>query len=123
MSGIESFGGNAAVAVPTCIMSFVAAPAVVVTASVVVVSSAVYDPVFDAVSSVSTTAVVTTLGGSVDKVAVLVFGAVVLGAVITAFTDAMFASKLNVFSCHFLFWECFPCLGPGMLSVRDNKKN
>jgi len=73
------FAGNAAVAVSTCVMSFAsfaAVPAVVVTASVVVVSSAVYDPVFGAVSSVSTAAVVTTLGGSVDKVASLAFGVV-----------------------------------------------
>ena len=88
-----------------------------VTASVVVVSSAVYDPVFDAVSSVSTAAVVTMLGGSVDKVAVLAFGAVVLGAVIMAFTDAMFASKLNAFLRHFFLLPCLPCPGPSMLSL------
>jgi len=123
VSGIESFGGNAAVAVSMCVALFVAAPAVVATASIVVVSSAVYDLVFGAVSSVSTAAVVTTLGGSVDKVAVLVFGVVVLSAIIMAFMDAIFTSKLNTFSHHFLFWELFPCLGPGILSVKDNKKS
>jgi len=97
--------------------SFAAAPAVVVTASVVVVSRAVYDPVFGAVSSVGMAAVVTTLGGSVDKVAVLAFGAVVLGAVIMAFTDVMFALSLDVSLCHFFLLPHLPCPGPGMLSV------
>jgi len=120
------FAGNAAVAVSMCVVSFAlfaAVPAVVVTTFIVVVSSAVYDLVFGAVSSVSTAAVVTTLGGSVDKVAVLAFEAVVLNAVITALTDAIFASKLNAFSHRFFFWECLPCPGPGILNVIDNKKS
>ena len=104
----------------TCValfVSFAAAPAVVVTASVVVVSSAVYDWVFDAVSSVSTAVVVTMLGGHVDKVAILTFGAVVLSAIITALTAITFALKLVVFLCHFFLLPCLPCPGPSMLSV------
>jgi len=46
-----------------------------------------------------------------------VFGAVVLSAIITAFMDPMFASKLNAFLCHFFLLPCLPCPGPGMLSV------
>ena len=36
----------------------------------------------------------------------------------TVFTATMFAFKLNAFSCHFFFWECFLCPGPGMLSTK-----
>jgi len=57
----------------------------------------VYDPVFGAISSVSMAAVVTTLGGSVGKVAILMFGVVVLGAVITALTAVTFTLKLDMF--------------------------
>ena len=47
----------------------------------------------------------------------VVFGVVVLGAIITAFTDTMFMSKLNAFLHHFFLLPCLPCPGPGMLSV------
>jgi hypothetical protein len=62
--------------------------------------------------SVSSAAVVTALSGNVARVAILAFR--VLGAVITVLMAAIFVSKLNMFSRHFFFWECFPCPGPGM---------
>jgi hypothetical protein len=62
--------------------------------------------------SVSLATVVTALSGDVARVAVLTFR--VLGAVITVLMAAIFASKLNAFSCRFFFWECFPCPGPGI---------
>jgi hypothetical protein len=31
----------------------------------------------------------------------------------------MFAFRLNVFSRHFFFWECFPCPGPGIAEYRN----
>jgi hypothetical protein len=65
-------------------------------------------------SSVDSAAVVTVLGDDVVKADVFAFRAVVFDAVITVSTAAIFASKLNVFSCRFFFWECFPCPGPGI---------
>jgi hypothetical protein len=32
-------------------------------------------------------------------------------------TAALFSFKLSMFLCHFFFWLCLPCPGPGMLSV------
>jgi hypothetical protein len=71
-----------------------------------------YELVSGVVSSVSAAAVITVLGGSVAKVAVLAFGADVLGAVITAFTVAIFA--LSVFLRHFFLLLRLPCPGPGI---------
>ena len=53
------------------------------------------------------------LVSSIGSVAVLVFRAEVLDAIITTFTAVMFAFGSNVFSCEFFFWLRFP--GPGML--------
>jgi hypothetical protein len=72
--------------------------------------------VYGAVSSVSESVVVVSLGGNVVRVAVLMFGVVVLNAIITAFTAAILAFKLDVFLHHF-FWLCLPSLGLGILSV------
>jgi hypothetical protein len=89
---------------------------VVVAVSVVLVGIvAVYELVSGTVSSVSTAAVVTTLDGSIAKVAVLALGADVLNAVITAFTAVMFMFKLDAFSHHFFLWLRLPCPGPGIL--------
>jgi hypothetical protein len=41
----------------------------------------------------------------------------------TAFTAAIFAFKLNAFSRPFFFGARFPCPGPGILNVGDNKKS
>jgi hypothetical protein len=54
------------------------------------------------------------LGGNGSDVAVLVFSAAVLDAVIMAFTAAMFAFRLNAFSCHFFLLLRLPCPGPGI---------
>ena len=74
------------------------------------------------VSFVSGAIMILSLGDNDFDMVVLMFGAFVLSAISMAFMDAMFASKFNAFSCCFLFWECFSCLGPGMLSVKDNIK-
>jgi hypothetical protein len=58
------------------------------------------------------------LGGNIVKVAVLVFGVIVLDAIIMAFTVAIFTFNLDVFSHHFFLWLRLPCPGPGMLGVR-----
>jgi uncharacterized membrane protein YbhN (UPF0104 family) len=90
--------------------------AVVVAVFVVVASSvAVCELVSCAGSSASSAAVVTALGSDIARVVILAFR--VLDAVITAFTAAIFASKLNTFSRRFFFWACFPCPGPGILNV------
>ena len=76
--------------------------------------------------------------GAVSAIAVAVFAIVVVcGAVsfvsgsvlavrvsvfITAFTATMFMFKLNVFSHHFFFWECFPCPGPGIAEYKRLRK-
>jgi len=64
----------------------------------------------------------TALGGDAVRVAVLALGTVVLSAVIMALTAVVFSFNLGTFSRHFFFWLCFPCPGPGMLSVKDRKK-
>ena len=122
MSGVESFGGDEAVAVLTHIMllvSFVltvAGFAVVVAVVVVVAGSvAVYKLVSGVASSVNSAAVVTVLGGNVGRVVVLVFGAIVLDAIITALMAVMFAFKLDTFLCHFFLWLRLPCPGPGIV--------
>jgi hypothetical protein len=122
VSGVESFGGDAAVAVLTRVVllasfvSTVAGFAVVVAVVVVVAGSvAVYKLISGVASSVNSAAVVTALGGDVVRVVVLAFGAVVLDAIITALTAAMFAFKLDAFSRHFFLWARLPCPGPGML--------
>ena len=101
-------------------VSTAAAFAVAVAVVVVVVGCvAVYEPMIFAVSSVSSAAVVTALGGDVVRVAALAFGADVLdAAVITEFTAIMFAFILDALSRHFFFWPRLPCPGPGMLSVK-----
>ena len=73
--------------------------------------------------------------GAVSAIAIAMFAIVVVcGAVsfvngpvltvrvsvfIMVFTATMFAFKLNVFSHHFFFWECFPCPGPGIAVYRN----
>ena len=127
MSGAESFGGDAVVAVLTHIAllgmlaSFVGEVAVVVSVAGVMDCVAVYALISASVSSVESAAVVTALGGGIAKVVILAFR--VLDAVIMAFRAAIFMSRLNVFSHRFFFWECFPCPGPGILNVIDNKKS
>ena len=94
MSDVESFGDDAAVAVSTrvsLLASFVLTAAVFAVAVAVVSHVAVCGLISWAVSSVSSAAVVTALGGNIVMVAILAFGAVVLNAIITAFMAAMFA--------------------------------
>ena len=78
--------------------------------------------VFGAILFVGLAVVATALGGSVAKVAVFAFGAVVFGAVITALTAAVFSFKLGALSRHFFFWLRFPCPGPGMLGIRAEQR-
>jgi hypothetical protein len=61
-------------------------------------------------------AVVTALGGNVIGMAILAIGDDVLDAVITAFTAAIFVSKMDAFLCHFFLWAHLPCPGPGMFA-------
>ena len=107
MSSVESTGGGAAVAVsmPVALLALLAS----------CVGGLV---VFGAISSVCVAAVRIVPGGSVVKVVVFAFGAVVLGAVIMVPTAAMFSFSLGAFSHHFFFWEHLPCPGPGMLSTK-----
>jgi hypothetical protein len=124
------FIDDAAVAVSTRIVllasfvSTVAGFAVVVAVVVVVAGSvAVYELISSVASSVNSAVVVTTLGGNIVRVVVFSFRAVVLDAVITVFTAAIFV--LSVFSHHFFLLFRLPCPGPGMLSVeteRNRKK-
>jgi hypothetical protein len=74
-----------------------------------------------AVSFADGVTAVVSLGSNVVDVAMVALGAVVFDAIITAFTAAILAFKLNVFSRHFFFWERLPCPGPGILSVRYEK--
>ena len=124
MSDVESFGDDAAVAVSTrvsLLASFVLTAAAFAVAVAVVSRVAVCGLISCAVSSVSSAAVVTALGGNVVMVAILAFGAVVLDAIITAFTAAIFAFKLDAFSRHVFLWLRLPCPGPGMLSVETER--
>ena len=70
-----------------------------------------------AVEFVSDVVAVSSSGNGIVDVAVVAAGADALGAVITAFTAAIFEFKSNAFSCCFFFWECFPRPGSGILSV------
>jgi len=83
--------------------SFGAAFAVVALVVVVVVACrAVYDAVLAAVSFASSgVAMISSLGDDNFDIAVLTFRVVVLDAVITVFTAAIFTFKLDAFSCHF----------------------
>ena len=74
-------------------------------------------------SGVDIDVAVVLLGNNIVNGAVVALGAIVLDAVITAFTAAIFMFKLNTFLRHFFFRACFPCPGPGILNVRDNKKS
>jgi hypothetical protein len=105
-SGGESmwFVDDAAVAVSICVVLLASFAS---TVSVVVVGSV-------AVYKLLSGAVITTLGGNVARVAVFAFAAIVLDAVITVFTAAIFALGC-AFSHHFFFWLRLPCPGPGML--------
>ena len=62
---------------------------------------------------------VVSLGSNGVGKTVVVLGAVILDAVITVFTAAIFTFKLNAFLHRFLFWECFPCPGPGIAEYRN----
>jgi ABC-type Fe3+-siderophore transport system permease subunit len=117
---------DAAVAVPTCVSSaasFADVFVVVVTVVTDVGGVVVYILPFSAVLFAGATVVVASLNGNGADGAVLAFRGVVLDAVITAFTAVILAFELDAFSRHFFFWERFPCPDPGILSVRDNKKN
>ena len=119
-----SFVGDAAMAVSTrvallgLLASFVGELAVVISVAGVTGCVAVYTLVFEAISSVSSAAVVTALGGNIVRVAVVAFRVVVLDAVNTAFMAVMFVFMLDALSRHFFFWPRLPCPGPGMLSVK-----
>jgi hypothetical protein len=111
-----------AVAVSTCItlLALLVSLAGVVSAAVaieesVVVCRAVYGAIFGTVPFAS--GFVTSVGGNVPNVVILVGKATVLNTVITALMAAMFAFILNMFSHCFFFRECFPCPGPGILNV------
>ena len=104
MSGVELTGDDASVVL-------------------VVACRPVCEVVLAVVSFASGAIMISSLGDDDFDVVVLMFGAFVLGAISMAFVDAIFTSKLNMFSHHFLFWKHFPCLSPGILSVKDNKKN
>ena len=54
---------------------------------------------------------------SVGSAAVVIFGTVALGAVITALTAARFSFKLCTFSHHFFFLAHLPCPGPGIAEL------
>ena len=116
VSGAESTGNGAAVSVLMRVALLVSSVSVVAV-SAVVDSGAVYELI---VSFASRAVVVTALGCGIAKVVILAFR--VLNAVIMAFRAAIFASRLNMFLRRFFFWECFPCPGPGILNVIDNKK-
>jgi hypothetical protein len=75
-------------------------------------------PVFGAVPSGGGAVVVALLVGNSSDVAGLAFGAAVPDAIITAFTAAIFAFKLNTFLLCFFFWVWLPCPGPGMAKCR-----
>jgi hypothetical protein len=96
-------GGDAAVAVSILVV-FVVASAVVA----VVECSSMYGIELIAVSFADGVTAVASLGSSV------VDGAIVLNAVVTAFTAAIFAFKSNAFSRRFFFWLRLPCPGPGI---------
>ena len=81
------------------------------------------EAILAAVSFVSSVAIISSLGDDNFYVAVLTFGAFVLGAISMAFMATMFVFILDALSHHFFFWACFPCPGPGILSVVDNKKS
>lgn len=94
--------------------SFGAASAVVVVVVVVVACRAVYEAVLAVVSLTSDVAMISSSLGDDDfDAVVLAFGASVLDAVGTAFTAAIFASKMDAFSRHFFLWLRLPCPGPG----------
>jgi hypothetical protein len=61
--------------------------------------------------------VVALLGGNGSDVARLAFGVAMFDAIITAFTAAILAFKLNAFSHHFFLLLRLPCPGPGMLNI------
>jgi hypothetical protein len=111
---------DVAVAVSTCValLALFVSTAAAFAVAVAVVGCIAVCELSCGVSSVGSAAVVTSLGGNVVKVAVLAFGAIVLDAVITVFTAAIFAFNLDAFSRHFFLWLCLPCPGPGMLGVR-----
>ena len=112
VSSVGSTGGDAAVAVsiPVVLLALLAS----------FVGGLL---VFGAVSSVCEVAVITALGGSIVKVAVFAFGAVMLGAVIAVLTAAVFSFNLGVLSCCFFFWACLPRPGPGMLSTKTEENS
>ena len=120
-----SFVGGAAVAVRTCISSFmssvasfVAVFAVVAVLVVVVACAVVHKPGFGAVLFAGKSVAAVFLGCNVAGVADFVVRTTVpLGAVIMAFTAAMLVFILDVFSRHFFLWLRLPCPGPGMLSI------
>lgn len=73
-------------------------------------------------SGVDIDVAVVLLGSNVVDGAVVALGAAALDAIVTAFTAVIFTLMLDAFSRHFFFWARFPCPGPGILSVVDNKK-
>jgi hypothetical protein len=120
MSGVGSFGDDAAVAVLTRISSVVLAAGVfaVVVAVVTAVGCVIVTrPESGAVLLVGKAVIAASLGSNGIDVVVLVFGGSVFDAVMTAFTAAMFAFELDAFSRHFFLWLRLPCPGPGILSV------
>jgi hypothetical protein len=83
----------------------------VVSMRAAVADKVVVGVVVESLSGASEAVVVVLLGSNGSDVAVLTF------AIITAFTAVIFAFRLNMFSCRFFFWECFPCPGPGIPNV------
>jgi hypothetical protein len=65
---------------------------------------------------VRSAAVVMSLGDDVVRVAIL-FGAVVLDAIIMVSMAAIFTLRLDMFLHHFFCWLCLPCLGSGIMGV------
>ena len=88
----------------------------------VVVCVAVCGLVFDAVSFSGGFVAPMLLSDDIVDVAVVVVGADVLSAVITALTAVVLSFKLHTLSRHFFFWVHLPCPGPGMLGVRTEQR-
>jgi hypothetical protein len=101
---------------------FVAASADVVIVVTAVDCVGVNGRAFDAVLFAGGAVVVASLGGNGSDVARLAFGVAVFDAIITAFTAAILAFKLDAFSHHFFLLLRLPCPGPGMLNIglREN---
>ena len=101
-------------------LASLAALGVMVTVLMLIIGSgAIYEAVLGTFSFASGVVAVSSLGNGVVDVAVVAVGADILDAVITAFTAAMFAFKLNALSRPFFFWLGLPHPGPGIAEWKN----